>query len=923
VLLGRERECALLDGLIGRVESGASAVLVVTGAAGIGKTSLLEYAASRAAGFRILRARGAESEQDLPFAGLADLLTPVLGLMDRLPDRQREALAGALAVGPAVPADRFAVCAAALGLLAATATTQPVLALVDDAHWLDAGSAQAVEFAGRRLRADSVGLVVVVRDGGGGWFDSSRFDSLPVAGLSRAAARALLDRSGRPVTPAVADQLAAGAGGNPLALVEIPVTLSDAQLNGLEPLPEPLPLTPGLQRAFARRLHDVGDSVRRLLVLASADTAADLPDLQRAAALQSLDLSGLLKAEEAGLVRVGGSRVEFAHPLLRSAAYHSAGPAERRAAHQALADACDPGRYPIRRSWHLAAAAVGPDESVAETLDLAAGAAQIRNAYAVAARASQRAAELTADPARRAARLMAAGQAAHLGGDRASAAELLTLAADLGTDPRVRADAQIMRGYAAYWTTPPAAHYPQLVAAAEAVLPVDSQRAASLLSIAAGVCVMSGRLREALGIATRAADLTPHSDQAGWLESHAWLGYTSILTGSRATGLPLITSILSHPAMAADHPGIFVMRSVCSQCLMWGEDYQRAAEVLRTNIDKARALGRVADLLYALAVLSDLSFHTGDWEVASASAAEGAELSADYATAGDTGFGLACAARVDAATGAAAQCRAHLNDALRIMTTGADPILTYTTSALGLLELGLDNYERAAAELARTEREVTRNGLADPNVVRWRPDYIESLARTGKLATAREQLSVLEAEGAATGSRWAEAVAARSRGLLEDTPRDAAAHLEHAVGRAEDGATGPFDLARALLYLGEALRRAGKRRDARRPLAQAHAAFDQLGAAPWAKRAAAELAATGMTAARRRPPVHVRLTPQELRVALQVAEGYSNQEVAARLFLSPKTIEVHLSHIYAKLGVRSRTALAKQISSGAVGELQR
>jgi DNA-binding CsgD family transcriptional regulator len=923
VLFGRQRECALLDALIGRVRYGACATIAVTGEAGIGKTSLLEHAASQADGLRVLRARGTESEEDLPFAGLADLLRPVLGLMDRLPDRQREALAGALAVGPAVPADPFAVCAATLGLLAAAALERPVLALVDDAHWLDAGSAQAIEFAARRLSADPIAIVVAVRDGAGGWFDPSRFDSLAVMGLDRAAAREMLARTGRPVVAAVADRIAAEANGNPLALVELSATLSNAQLSGTEPLPEPLPLTPGLRRAFTRRLESAGGDVRRLMLLASADSAADLSDLQRASGFLSLDLGGLDAAEQAGLIRIGRNRVEFGHPLLRSAAYHAASPGERRAAHQAMAAACDPRRDAVRRAWHLAAAAVGLDEDAAKSLDLAAQVALARNAYTTAARTSQRAAELTPDPAERVARLMAAGQAAHLSGDRPLAAELLTLAADQAADPLVRADVQLMRGYATQWTLAPAAHHRQLVAEAEAVLPVDPLRAASLLSLATGVCIMGGQLRVALETAVRAADLTPQRDQPAWLESHAWLGATSILTGGRAVGLPLIKDILGSPTVSGHHPAIFVLRTLCSQCLMWCEEYRSAADLLRTNVDHARALGRAADLCYALAVLSDLSFRTGEWEVATASAAEGAELSVDYATADDTGFALACAARVDAAMGAAAQCRAHLDGALRIMTTGAEPILTYTTAALGLLELGLGNHEAAAGELARTEQWVTRNGLADPNVVHWRPDYIESLAGGRRLGLAREQLSVLEAEATATGSRWAEAVAVRCRGLLEDIPQNAISALEHAVELAEDGAAGPFDLARARLCLGEAMRRAGRRKDARRPLAQAHAVFEQLGAAPWEKRAADELAATGITAARRRSPVHVQLTPQELRVALQVAEGYSNQEVAARLFVSSKTIDVHLSHIYAKLGLHSRTALARQISTGAIGELRR
>jgi DNA-binding NarL/FixJ family response regulator len=918
MLVGRDRECTRLDALINRIRAGGSSALVITGEAGIGKTSLLEYAACQADGLRVLQARGAESEQNLPFAGLAGLVGPVVGYLDALPARQRAALAGALAVGPAAPAEPFVICAATLSVLAAAAAERPVLAVVDDAHWLDTASAQAVEFTARRLGTESIGLVIALRDGETSAFDPSRIDVVTLTGLDRAAAGDLLARTGRPIAPQVAGQLAQGVGGNPLALLELTATLTDGQLSGLTSLPEPLPVAAALRRAFTQRLDAAGPAARQVLVLAATDTTADLADLQRAGGLLSLDMTGLQAAEDAGLIRLGEGRVDFTHPLLRSAAYHTAPPANQRAAHQALAEAADPGQDPIRRAWHLAAAAVGPDETVAESLDLAAGAARARNAYAVASRAHQRAAELTADPARQVPRLMAAGQAAHLGGDPASAARLLTRAADLTADPCIRADAQAMRAHATLWTVPPLRHYHQLAADAEAVMRFDQQRAAILLALATGACFMAGRLRLALETGARAASLCRHSDGIPWLISQAWYAHAAILTGNREKGRRLIADILAHPGLAGPDPAMDLLRMLCGHGLTWCESHETAGKLLSSSVDTGRAQGRLADLPYGLAVLSELRYRTGGWGQAYADAAEATELGADFATTSDLCYALVCTGRIEAAMGAAQECRAHLDQALSLASpAGVESITAYAAAAVGLLELGLANYKQAAAELGRAASLTDRHGLGDPCVIQWRPDYIESLARTGRLAEAREQLAVLDHEEAATDSEWAKVTAARSRGLILDSPDQAIAAFEHAITVAE-ASPSPFEEARTRLCLGEALRHARRRSDARPQLEQAHMTFVLLGAKPWAERAAAELAATGITAAPRRMPIHARLTPQELRVALQVAEGLTNQEVASRLFLSPKTIEVHLSHIYSKLGVHSRTSLARLINSGAV-----
>jgi DNA-binding NarL/FixJ family response regulator len=917
MLIGRERECERLDSLVSRVRAGGSAVIIVEGEAGIGKTCLLDYAAAQADGLRVLRSRGFESEQDLPFAGLAGLVGPILDHLDSLPAPQREALAGALALAPAGPAERFAICSATFNLLGAAAAQQPVLAVVDDAHWFDDASAQALEFAAHRMGNEALGLVIAVRQGVSRTFDPSQIDSITVTGLDQAAAWELLMATGRHIARAVADQLAAGVGGNPLALKELPATLTDAQLTGLAALPEPLPVAAALRRAFTQRLDALHPPVRQVLLLAAADATADLATLQRASQLLLLDLGELSAAHDAGLVRVGVDRVEFTHPLLRSAAYHAALAAERRAAHQALAEAADSGRDPIRRAWHLAAATIGPDDAVAESLDLAAEAARTRNAFASASRAHQRAAELSTDPILQVSRWMAAGQAALLCGDLTAAMRQLTRAADLAVDPCVKADAQVMCAHAKMWTAPPLRHYEELVAEAEAVLPFDRQRAGILLALATGVCFMTARLGLARETAIRAEALSGTEGIPGVI-SQAWLAAALILTGDRVAARQLLTRVLVHPELSGHDQAMRLLRLLCGQALVWCEDYETAVGVLQSCVIRGRALGQVADLPYGLAAMSEVRFRLGEWVHAYADATEAVELGADFASVSDLGYALVCAARIEAAMGAAHECRNHLDRAMSLAAqAGSEPIGTYVAAARGLIELGAGRFPEAAAHLARAAWRVANHALREPAVIQWRPDFIESLARCGRVAEAEDQLAILEAEAAATGSQWARVTAARCRGLLQGSRQQAIAHLEEAAAMASASASA-FEHARTRLCLGEAMRRARRTNDARHHLEQAHAAFEMLGARPWAARAVAELAATGVTAAPQRAPIHLRLTPQELRVALQVAEGLSNLEVAARLFLSPKTIEVHLGHIYQKLGVRSRTGLARLISSGAV-----
>ena len=920
VLLGREGDCARLDTLIGRVRGGSSGALIMEGEAGAGKTTLLDYVAEQAQDLQILRARGAESEQDLPFAGLADLLGPVLDYIEALPGPQRMALASALAIGPAVPGDLFTVCAATLSLLGAAAAARPVLAMVDDAHWLDVASARAVEFTARRLGQYAIGLIVVLRrsPSGASWSAYHRPGASPVGtmlvvGLDKSAARQLLVGTGRSIAPAVAERLIEGTGGNPLALIELPAALTQPQLSGLAVLPEPLPVSTAIRRAFALRLNALNDDTRRTLLLAAA-AVVDLGTLRRACALLSLtgDLTG---AEYANLVRVHDGQVEFTHPLVRSACYYAAGPDDRRAAHHALAAVSDPERQPILRAWHLAAAAVGADEDVASSLEQAARVASGRNAFGAASRAYQRAAELSVDEDRRMSRWVAAGEAAHLNGDPESAIRMLRRALDLAPDPLTRADAEVLLARAAVYAAPSMELVRELADAADAVLTLDTARAAVLLALASDMCRIVGQTGLAAEMASRAVRLAG-TGGISWLLSHASLAQVTIATGGRAVGRRILSLVLDHPDVKRRDPAADLVKVRCGQALIWCEEHQRAGEVLRSVVESARALGQGADVRYALASLGDLNFRTGNWGQALADATEAVELTTDLGIRNDLGWALASIARVEAAMGAEGASREHIARAVSFARPRkVASVWVMAVAASGFLELGLANYARAAADLAQVAAQMSAQGIKEPCLLTWRPDFIESLVRLERLTEARDQLETLDAEAASTGSRWAAAAAARCRGLLADTPQRAVARLEEAVAIAEASA-GKFEQARARLCLGQALRRLRRHDAARRELQDAHVLFELLGAELWAASAAAELTRTSANAVRRPARVDARLTPQELRVALHVAEGLSNQEVATRLFVSPKTIEVHLSHIYDKLEVRTRTSLARLVHTG-------
>ena len=899
MLLGRELEIAHIDRLLAEAREGRSGALVLSGEPGIGKTALLDYAADRAKGMTVLAARGIESEAELPFAALADLLRPVMGLIERIPEAQAAALEAALALGPPAAGDGFTVCAGVLSVLAAAADEAPVLVLIDDAQSVDRSSMQAVLFAARRLDAEGVALFVARRHGSD--MDMSGLAELDVSGLDREAALALLERSGR-VSTAVADELIASSGANPLALIEVPSLLTDAQLAGTEPMDAPMPTGDALERAFMQRVAKLPNQTQRALVVAAASGSSDLDEIVAAVERADLEADALDAAELAGLTVVDGSRFAFAHPLLRSAVYHGATALTRRAAHEALAGGSDE-----RRPWHLAAAASQPDASLADALERSASSASRRGGHAEAAAALETAARLAEDDDGRARLLRDAAEEAWRAGQSTRALGLLDDALVQASDPGVVARLQHLYGVIEMWNGSPLAASERLTVQADLIAASDPRRSARLLTDAAWAGFMAGEVIASRAAAERA---TAQSEPGGGFAevlAGGLLGIALLLNGERREAEPLLRR---HQPLLDDARFVdrgFAVVWPAALALVWMEEHDKAREVFGRVLERAREQSIPSVLPYTLVGLAELDFRTGAWAPAYANATEAVTLARQTQQPVSLAFALASLARIEAAQGRHDDCRRHAMEAFESAEGGAGSVVVYAAAALGLLELGAGRIEEAIEHLSRVRTDVETHGLMHPNVIQWAPDLIEALARAGRRDEALELLASFEHAAEASLSTWALGAAARCRSLLADEgfEADVAKALEH-----QEALGAQFEIARTELCLGERLRRARKRKEARAVLRSAIERFERLGAAPWVERANAELRASGETVQPGAVIATNELTPQELQVALAVAKGATNREAGAALFLSPKTIEAHLGRVYRKLDIRSRTELA-------------
>jgi DNA-binding CsgD family transcriptional regulator len=886
-----------------------SAALIVHGEPGIGKTTLLDAAVSAAAGFTLLRARPLQTESELPFAGLSDLLRPLLPLLDRIPARQSAVLSGALALGPPTPGDRFAAAAATISLLAAGAEEGPVLAVVDDAHWLDTPSREALLFAGRRLGGEGVVLLLAMRDRP--WLASAGIERLELRGLPPDAAAELASRAGRTVSAGIRDRLVVETGGNPLALHEVLATLTDAQLDGSAPIVEPIAAGSTLERSFAQRLEPLPEETRRALLVAATSYTGEASEIGRALASLGLEMPAFEAAERQGLVTMHAGRVDFLHPLLRAAVYHVADAVERRGAHRALAKVLDQSQQD-RVAWHLAAAATGPDEEVARCLEETAVTAQGRRGYATAANALATAARLSPGIDDRIRRTIGAANAFRLGGQAQTAADLLAGVLDLTTDPLLRAEMQQLRGLALMFISPLADSFALLVEEADRVEPFDPDRAATMLAIASNAATGSASIEVVVATARRAAALSAAAGGPVGVVAVLALASGLALAGSvdeaRAILSPLVP--LLEAASPLDEAGVVVMTA--AHVLVWIEEWDTARGMLERTVNAARAASAVTLMPYPLALLSELNLRCGRWLVAYAAAAESVQLAEETGQIVSASMSLVTLARVEALLGLEDACKGHVAAALEVARRLGVPVIeNYAASVFGVLELSLGHPERAVAPLEECARLEIGYGVGLPTAVQWNADLIEAYVRVGRAGDAIRELDKLEHQGRETGSRWAAATAARCRGLLADDDGYEAVLL-HALELHGDDE--PLERARTELCLGRRRRHSRHRAAARVVLHQALTTFEALGAEPWAEQARVELRATGEAPAASRGGSLTALTSQELQVALVVAGGATNKEAGAALFIGPKTVEFHLGHVYGKLGVRSRSELVRRVA---------
>jgi DNA-binding CsgD family transcriptional regulator/tetratricopeptide (TPR) repeat protein len=917
MLLDRVAERAALGQLFEAARGGRSGVLVVHGEAGVGKTVLLEDMIGSAADMRVARVAGFEPEMELAFAALHQLCGPVLGQLQRLPGPQRDALGVAFGLVSGEAPDRFLVGLAALSLLGEVAAEQPLLCVIDDAQWLDRASAQALGFVARRLLAEPVALVIAVRESGG---EFAGLPELAVGGLREGDAQELLGSviSG-PLDERVRDLIVAETRGNPLALLELPRGLAPAELAGGFGLPGAVSLPGRIEESFRRQLGGLPEETRRLLALAAADPSGDPVLVLRGAGRLGIPVQAVAPAAEAGLVEFG-ARVRFRHPLVRSAAYRSASPWERQEVHGALAEVTDPAADPDRRAWHRAQAAPGPDEDVAAELVRSAGRAQGRGGLSAAAAFGERAALLTPEPVRRAQRLLAAAEASREAGELDAALGLLVTAEAGPLDALQAAQVERLRGQIAFDQRRGTDAAGLLLSAARLLEPLDVGLARETLVEAFGAAVLAGDLGRPGGVrevaeAARAAPRGPDPPRAvdvllDALALRFTQGYVAaapVLTRAFELLLSLDTGTGEARRWLWPAGG----RASFFGLELW--DFESGHALAAHQVQVARDMGALVQLQLAVRNLGLHHLLAGELSTA----AQLAEEDRLITEAAGTPSAAYPAMMLAAWRGEEARAGALIQAAVQLASErGLGMVADLAACASAVLYNGLGRYD-AACDAARPVFEHGPVGFG-PLVV---AELAEAAARTGQAALVRAALDWLSERTRVTPTRWALGTQARVRALLSDGQAADSCYREsiEQLGQTRIRA----ELARSHLLYGEWLRRERRRTDAREQLRTAYRMLDAMGMGAFAERARRELQATGETARKRtvpapRPPTaraNDLLTAQEAQVAGLARDGLSNPEIGARLFISPRTVQYHLSSVFTKLGISSRGQLHRVLPS--------
>ena len=904
MLRGRFHECQVLDRLLDAVRGGQSGALVVRGEPGVGKSALLDYVAARASGCRVARTAGVQSEMELAYSGLNQLCAPMLDRLDRLPEPQRDALRTAFGLANGAAPDRVLVGLAVLSLLSDVAGEEPLVCLVEDAQWLDRASAQILAFVARRLVAESVVLIFAVRESGGDR-DLSGLPELVLDGLGDADARALLASVIRwPLDERVRDRIVAETHGNPLALLELPRGLTPAQLAGGFGLPSIAALPGRIEDSFARRLAPLPAPTRRLLLLAAAEPLGDSAVLARAADRLGIKAEAAEAAESEGLVEFC-VQVTFRHPLVRSAIYRSASPEHRREAHQALAEATDAQRDPDRRAWHFAQAAPGHDEQVASELERCAQRAQARGGLAAAAAFLERSAALTLEPGRRAGRALAGARVMAQSGAFDAALRLLATAEAGPLDELQRAGAELLHGQIAFSCRRGSEAPSLLLKAAKSFEPLDAGLARETYLEAVWAAMFVGRLASGAGLleTAQAACAAPASPQPPRVADLLLDGWATVLTQGYPAGTPtlrLALSLFRSQSLSTEDELRWLQLACRAAVDLWDDEAWEALSIRHVTL--ARDAGMLSELPVALNTRVGAHLNAGEL-AAAASVVDEVEMIIEASGSQIVPYGAVGLAAWQGREAPAAELfEVSMKEVLR---RGEGVGLTAIAWARAQLYNSLGRYAEAlvAAEQASEHPDEQLFFFSTWGLV----ELIEAAARSAKGHRAADALERLTKSTRACGTDWALGIEARSQALLSDGEVADRLYREAIDRLGRTRVRGA--LARAHLLYGEWLRREHRRTDARQQLRTAHQMLVSMGAEGFADRARRELLASGETARKRGVENGGQLTVQEAQVAELAREGLTNAEIGARLFISSRTVEYHLGHVFTKLGINSRMQL--------------
>ena len=896
-LVGRAGACKQIDELLDSVRNGLSGAFVVRGEAGVGKTALLNYAVNQAEGFTVLRLTGVESEEDLGFAALQRLLVPMLDQIEGLPAPQREALNSALGLAVGPPANAYLVGLGVMSLTANAAETDgPLLCVVDDAQWVDSESIGALAFWGRRLQADRVALIFGER---GDSLTASPIQGLPtleVEGLEQNAARKLLVSEARfELDRDVADRILADTEGNPLAIIEVAKGLTPHELVGSAAVPQPLPLTRRLEERFEGQVRSLRADSRMFLLLVAADTSAHAALVWQAVDRLGVSREAAEAAEAADLVSLG-SPITYRHPLIRSAVYGAASPADRRAVHGALAAVTDPSDVE-RWAWHRAGAAVGPDEEIAALLETCAERAISNGATSAAVALLSRAAELTPAPEHAAERRVAAAETAVERGSLRQAHIFVDQATPALSDPLWRARAERADALASWREGNHVAAAPRLRVAAVGLLPTDPILGRRTLLEAVDAALYCGDAAQSEFMRSIAAiDASP----AGVPSVGDWI-LDAFSTHARAGYAAAVPEYQKAVAFCRDAPPqeLVSWTNVIAAVTRGIWDDTGHDLLLQRIADWSRARGALHPLWLALIYQSTSAAWRGQVQHSSALFAEAADVLS--ATGHFTPRGIG--ATLDAVKGQEERVSANVSPTLESVDQRANAFAGY--NALLDVHIGRAKYQDAlqSAQVLFDADPI----MVGPHVV---SDMVEAAVRVGDRTAAEKALARLTERATAAGTQWALSLLARSRAMMTNAGAE-----EHYVLAVELLGATPMELdrGRAHLLYGEWLRRERRNKDARNQLRQAHEMFTAMGAEGFAERARVELRATGERPRKQSIETTNELTPQEAQISQLVAEGATNVEIAAKLFISPSTVEYHLHKVFRKLGVKSRTQLARHV----------